>query len=361
MAETPASAKVRAATDGDGPKTSHKMSVHCQEPTRADVILTTTLTALTSCIEYQCLHALAVKVLDKFRELVKASEHHFLPIPIRGLPSGKEVGRFINIDVGGTNLRVAFVELLGQHWSDEQAAINLDDESDGAFSKHFRTTHEKSWPIGEHLKMDKAEDLFSWIGACIAEVIRSGYEELIPAEKEELAMGITFSFPMMQTLLEEATLLPMGKGFAIASNLNLGKMLLTGYQRHRGPTETQGTKSEAKAEHQQVSTLPTLPELKPAAITNDAISTFLSVAYAVKARSRNRTVMGLIVGTGTNAAVPMKLRHFPASKIAHSKSRSIGDLSEADQVVTDTSWSVRPTGDPLSELGYPHQMGCSVK
>jgi hexokinase len=48
--------------------------------------------------------------------------------------------------------------------------------------------------------MDKAEDLFAWIGDCIAEVITDALED-IPASVEapfgdELLLGITFSFPM---------------------------------------------------------------------------------------------------------------------------------------------------------------------
>jgi hexokinase len=47
--------------------------------------------------------------------------------------------------------------------------------------------------------MDKAEDLFSWIGDCIAEVVAESLssdamKKDIPAE---LDMGITFSFPIM--------------------------------------------------------------------------------------------------------------------------------------------------------------------
>jgi hexokinase len=47
--------------------------------------------------------------------------------------------------------------------------------------------------------MDKAEDLFAWIGDCIAEVVAESLTS--DATKgnipEELDMGITFSFPIM--------------------------------------------------------------------------------------------------------------------------------------------------------------------
>ncbi|KAL9089432.1 MAG: hypothetical protein Q9165_005753 [Trypethelium subeluteriae] len=308
----------------------------------ADATLNTALSAFTDCIGYTCLHTLAVKVSDKFRQLALLSEQHFLPMPVRGLPSGKETGKFISIDVGGSNLRVGFVELFGESGVDG---------GDGPSRERVRKAHERSWPIEEHLKVDKAEDLFAWIGACIADVIRSGYAELSAAEKQELLIGITFSFPMTQTLLGEATLLPMGKGFAITSNLNLGKMLLDGYQRQCGAAKANVVnvaKSSASLEASYK-----LPKLKLVAIANDTISTFISVAYAVKARPNSRTAMGLIAGTGTNAAVPLKLDYFSPSKTAHSRASFIGNSAEADAIVTNTEWSVRPTGDPLFELDIP--------
>ncbi|KAL9080766.1 MAG: hypothetical protein Q9157_000553 [Trypethelium eluteriae] len=308
----------------------------------ADATLDTALSAFTDCIKYTCLHTLAVKVSDKFRQLALSSEQHFLPMPVRGLPSGEETGKFISIDVGGTNLRVGFVELFGKDGLDG---------GDGPSRELIRKAHERSWPIEDHLKVDKAEDLFAWIGACITDVIRSGYAELSAAEKEELFIGITFSFPMTQTLLGEATLLPMGKGFAITSNLNLGKMLLAGYQRQCDAAEANVVnmaKSSASLEASYK-----LPKLKLVAIANDTISTFISVAYAVKARPNSRTAMGLIAGTGTNAAIPLRLDYFSSSKTAHSRTSFIGDSAEADAIVTNTEWSVHPTGDPLFELDIP--------
>lgn len=56
---------------------------------------------------------------------------------------------------------------------------------------------EKTWPIGEQLKNDKAEDLFQWIGKCISEVVEDGIKKWGPEQREELPLGVTFSFPMM--------------------------------------------------------------------------------------------------------------------------------------------------------------------
>ena len=137
-----------------------------------------------------------------YKDLALRSDEQFLPTPVTSLPSGNETGNYLAIDVGGTNLRVAFIELLGEE-ADNDSTANGPERSRETIQKaqrpRFRRTLEKAWPIGEHLKMDKAEDLFAWIGDCIAEVVADRLTSdaaKIPTP-EELQMGITFSFPMM--------------------------------------------------------------------------------------------------------------------------------------------------------------------
>lgn len=55
---------------------------------------------------------------------------------------------------------------------------------------------EKAWPIGEQLKNDQAEDLFAWIGRCIAEVVRDGCSAWPGELPDVVPLGVTFSFPM---------------------------------------------------------------------------------------------------------------------------------------------------------------------
>lgn len=153
-------------------------------------------------IDNTILHNLAYQFSKVYNELALTSEEQFLPTPVTKLPSGQETGQFLAIDVGGTNLRVAFIELLGDA-DDLLSTINGVERSRetirNAQRPRVRRTLEKAWPIGEHLKMDKTEDLFAWIGDCIAEVVGdrlSSDSGRVPVP-EELAMGITFSFPMM--------------------------------------------------------------------------------------------------------------------------------------------------------------------
>ena len=132
------------------------------------------------------------------------SDEQFLPTPVTGLPTGTETGQFLAIDVGGTNLRVAFIELL-RDIGDHSATTNGERSQEAiknALKPRVRRTLEKAWPIGEHLKIDKTEDLFAWIGDCIAEVITDALNDIPESDAlnspfgDELLLGITFSFPM---------------------------------------------------------------------------------------------------------------------------------------------------------------------
>ena len=151
-----------------------------------------------------------------------------------------------------------------------------------------------------------------------------------------------------QKILSEATLLPMGKGFAITSDLDLGKMLRAGYSRHVMTEQHVNGKKEESEEQSSGKRrkLSRLPSIRIAAITNDTVATFASMAYEVKAAPNSRVAMGLIVGTGTNATVPMRLSDLhPAKKDGLANSESV------ETVVINTEWTIRGTDKPLTDLG----------
>ncbi|KAH0566329.1 hypothetical protein GP486_000265 [Trichoglossum hirsutum] len=317
-------------------------------------------------VDIDRLQRLAHQFATTYRYLALNSNDQFLPTPITTLPSGQERGRFLAIDLGGTNLRVGFIELLGDIADSESRDVVTSipngvptsrDKTNSFDQPRIRRTFEKAWPIGEHLKMDKAEDLFAWIGDCIAEVVSDSVrasrreeseDEVIP---EELLMGVTFSFPMIQHSLSEATLMPMGKGFAITSNLNLGKLLLAGYERHI-TSSSNGVSPDAHLDKPaKRRKIERLPRLKIAAITNDTVATLASLAYTVKSRPNSRVAMGLIVGTGTNATIPMKLADLHPSKQSQLRLSQAGDLKDVE-IVVNTEWTINGTAPPLKKLGF---------
>lgn len=151
-------------------------------------------------------YQLACRFSKLYGELARTSDQQFLPTPVTRLPSGQETGRYLAIDVGGTNLRVAFIDLLGEaadKVNNTDPTTKSEKSRDTLLKAQQHRVHrtlEKVWPIGEHLKMDKAEDLFLWIGDCMAEVVANSLAMDSADGKEipeELEMGITFSFPMM--------------------------------------------------------------------------------------------------------------------------------------------------------------------
>ncbi|KAJ5200437.1 Hexokinase [Penicillium cf. griseofulvum] len=291
------------------------------------------------------LYKLARRFSTTYRNLALTSDQQFLPTPVTQLPTGRETGRYLAIDVGGSNLRVAFIELLGEAVDSDIRPTDATERSRDTIRKaqrqRVKRTLERAWPIQEHFKKDKAEDLFSWIGDCIAEVIAESLssdatKKDIPAE---LDMGITFSFPIMQESLAEATLMPMGKGFAISSDLNLGQILLNGYDKHtRRPDEDEPSTKRRK--------LFALPKLKIQAITNDTVATLASLAYKVKSLPNSRVAMGIIVGTGCNATIPMKL-----SALHESKAKSVNIMEpSAVETIVNTEWTISGAAPPLKEL-----------
>jgi hexokinase len=149
--------------------------------------------ALTGFLNTKSLLDLACRFSNTYSGLAKTSTEHFLTTPVTALPTGEEQGKFLCIDVGGSNLRAGFVELLGDN---DNATPSTGDD---VFAKIKRSC-DKSWPIGDHLKMDQAEDLFLWIGDCIAEVITDSLNDTSTknseSSSEDILLGITFSFPM---------------------------------------------------------------------------------------------------------------------------------------------------------------------
>jgi len=126
------------------------------------------------------LSQLTLEFEKNFHNLASHSLDQFLATPVSILPSGSERGQYLALDVGGTNLRCAVLEI-----SCENHGISI--------------LHQKSWPIEHHLKAVRQEELFAWIGVCIAEVIAFCIPNLKGREETNylLPVGITFSFPMM--------------------------------------------------------------------------------------------------------------------------------------------------------------------
>ncbi|KAK8090866.1 hexokinase family [Apiospora phragmitis] len=272
-------------------------------------------------------HQLARELCGAFQQLAAESPVQFLATPVSESilrpPKGSEKGS------GGTNLRVGFVELLGKEDSTSQPKLDLQNGS--GHPVRLRRHLEKSWPIFDHLKNEHPDELFSWIGKCIAEIVADGCQSFGLPRDVTLPLGVTFSFPMVQHTLSQAELMSMGKGFAITSKADLGSHLLKGYETWR----------ESATE---------LPPIRIAAIANDAVSTLVSFVYQSQENQSRKAAMGLICGTGSNATIPLRQSMLHPSKLPKVEVLN-GHNPDDQRIAVNTEWSINGTAPALRALG----------
>ncbi|KUJ16226.1 actin-like ATPase domain-containing protein [Mollisia scopiformis] len=284
-------------------------------------------------VDIPTIHNLANKLCATYTALAAKSQDQFLPTPISDSvlrSSGEAKGRYLAIDIGGTNLRVGFIKLLGNESAETKNGFLVSELEVEEGSRVTRCL-EKSWPIGEQLKNNNAEEFFNWIGKCIAEVVKSGCKEWPEEMRGTIPLGVTFSFPMIQHTLSDATIMDMGKGFVIPKGFDLGTNLCQSYDRARSPE---------------------LPQVKMTAIANDTVSTLVSFTYQHGTNPRQRPAMGLICGTGCNATIPMSLNKLKASK-RPSKVKVLDGSDDSDQelkIAVNTEWTIKGAAGPLHDL-----------
>ncbi|KAF4449915.1 putative hexokinase [Fusarium austroafricanum] len=286
-------------------------------------------------VDIDKINRLSQLFLKTFEKLAADSENQFLPTPISEAilrPEAKrKQGCHLAIDIGGTNLRVGFVQLGNEAASSDQTNGHITNGSDDTSStRHVRRLLEKSWPIDEHLKNENPDSLFLWIGICIAEVVQDGCDTLHLQTDQTLPLGVTFSFPMVQHSISQATLMQMGKGFAISSDQDLGDRLTDGYNRAKSPE---------------------LPSIRVEVIANDSVSTLVSFIFNFDEGLNRRAAMGLILGTGCNATVPLKLSQLNSSKRPKSVAARPEERVEDVKIAINTEWSINGTAPPLHEVG----------
>ncbi|KAA8893565.1 hypothetical protein FN846DRAFT_514530 [Sphaerosporella brunnea] len=247
-----------------------------------------------------------------FHHVAQHSSAEFLSTPVTALPSGRECGKFLAMDLGGSNLRVAVVEL------------------DGATETKVHVVVQGNWEVPARLKRGAAEELFAWVAERIADILSDCVSLLNAADREILfergvELGVCFSFPMEQSSHTSALLMPMGKGFTFRTTNNLTALLEAGY-----------------------SQLPSLPPLRIVSITNDSVATLLSAAYF----HPTLAAAGIIAGTGTNSACLCPPCKLSASKQPSSPSHK--------SILINTEWSINGTLPPLAKFRTPWDLALDV-
>lgn len=175
---------------------------------------------------------------------------------VQDLPNGKEKGKFLALDLGGTNFRVLL--------------IHLKDENDFEMLS-------KIYAIPQSIMLGSGEQLFDHIAECLANFMKehSVYDEKLP-------LGFTFSFPLTQLGLTKGILARWTKGFNCSGVVGEDVVQLL---------------KDAIARRGDV-------QIEICAILNDTTGTLMSCAW-----KNHNCRIGLIVGTGSNACYVEKVEN----------------------------------------------------
>lgn len=172
------------------------------------------------------------------------------------MPAGNETGKFIALDLGGTNFRILEVVLNGK------GKVHVTGESKFHLNKKDIT--------------GTGKQLFDFITNSIKHFMHTN--KISKNEKRNL--GFTFSFPIEQTNIAQGILVNWNKGFSASDVVgkNVVNLLNSSLKRKR------------------------INNIKIAALLNDTVGTLATKSY-----NDSNCDLGVILGTGTNACYPEEI------------------------------------------------------
>ncbi|KAJ8248261.1 hypothetical protein GJAV_G00240120 [Gymnothorax javanicus] len=175
-----------------------------------------------------------------------------LPTYVYSLPDGTEKGKYLALDLGGTNFRVLVVNI-------------------GTGLRKSVHMQNKDYPIPLEIMHGTGKELFDHIFKCISDFL-----DKRRMKNTRLPLGFTFSFPCWQTGLDKANLVCWTKGFKATDceGHDVVDMLREAIKRHNASKEC---------------------DLDIVAVMNDTVCTMMTCAY-----EDPKCEIGLIVGTGSN-------------------------------------------------------------
>ncbi|TIB17586.1 hypothetical protein E3P92_01001 [Wallemia ichthyophaga] len=186
-----------------------------------------------------------------------------IPTYVFGYPTGEEKGDFIALDLGGTNLRVCHVQLKG--------------------AGKFEVTQSK-YRLTEEQKQEDGASLFDFCAQCLMTFLNDHFHNGTP---EGMALGFTFSYPTLQDRIDQGVLVRWTKGFGNpgVEGKDVSELFNQSLQKVKCP-------------------------LTVTAIINDTTGTMIASRY-----THPNTRIGLILGTGCNAAYMDKMHNITKLKI----------------------------------------------
>jgi hexokinase len=169
------------------------------------------------------------------------------------LPTGNEKGKFIALDLGGTNFRILEVMLDG--------------------NGNVKVTAENKFKLQKKDITGTGKHLFDFIAKSIKKFLQKN------KIKNQESLGFTFSFPIKQTSIASGVLPFWNKGFSATNVVGKDVVVLLNQALKRNK----------------------INNVKITALVNDTVGTLAAKAYSEK-----QSDIGIILGTGTNACYPEK-------------------------------------------------------
>ncbi|KAL5041233.1 hypothetical protein BDW71DRAFT_201550 [Aspergillus fruticulosus] len=180
---------------------------------------------------------------------------------VPSFPTGHETGRYLAIDMGGTNLRICDVTLT---------------EQKGAY-----TIEQDKYRLPAHLRKGKGDELWQFIAEKVDDFLAK--RKLAGEGGEKLPLAFTFSYPVTQDHIRHGVLQRWTKGFDIS--------------------DVEG--EDVVAHLEQVFERRNVP-VRLVALVNDTVGTLIASAY------KNPAIkIGSIFATGCNAAYMEKVSRIP--------------------------------------------------
>lgn len=210
-----------------------------------------------------------------------------LPSYVTARPVGTESGSVLALDLGGSNFRVCLVNLEGQ------GLVRM---------------KQRKYVVSEDLKKGSGKQLFDFFADCIAKfLIELGLEP-----ETYRPLGFTFSFPVKQEAIDQGRLMHWNKGFTCSGveGKDVGSLLNEALERRDVGVRVK-------------------------AIVNDTVGTLIAHAY-----NDPQTYIGVILGTGTNAAYVENVEEISKTPL----------VSPTGEMIVNTEWGAysEPSVLPLT-------------
>lgn len=125
------------------------------------------------------LSKMSTKLAEQFAPKLQASDICMLPSYNDTLPTGLERGTYLALDVGGSTLRIALVELNGKQPT----------------TKNMRIVAMKSYKIDEKVRQRSGTHFFDWMAEKIQQALADPLLQRSTATKS-IPMGLAWSFPV---------------------------------------------------------------------------------------------------------------------------------------------------------------------